>query len=129
MEAILHDFYAQLRQGVILGRQCGRCGLVAFPPRGLCGSCGSSDSNWVEMSGDGRLLFASSGPNLVLGSQYVMATVELQEGPIVAGVLLDDSLDLSHPEKIWDYCDGDIVVSAEIHTNPRGVVGIAFRVV
>lgn len=129
MEAILHEFYSQLRQGRLLGRQCHNCGDVSFPPRGLCSRCGSLDANWFKLSGNGKLLFASSGPNLLLGGQYLMATVQLQEGPLIAGPLLEESFDFTRPDVVWNYNGAAIPVRVETSAGPHGGVVVAFRMV
>jgi uncharacterized OB-fold protein len=129
MEAVIHDFYAHLKERRILGHRCQNCGTVSFPPRGLCTNCGTDKAIWVEISGKGKLLFASAGANLLLGKQYIMATVQLEEGPIISGVLLDDSFDFTRPETIWDYNCSDITVNAEVCESPIGGVIIAFRII
>ncbi len=126
MEAILHEFYARLKRGTVAARQCRSCAAVSFPPRGLCPRCGSADAGWRELSGMGTLLFASSGPNLLLGKPYVMATVALQEGPIVCGPLLEE-FDFTRPEAIWDYNGANIRVGIEIAAHDGGGPIVAFR--
>lgn len=128
MEAVIHDFYAHLKERRILGHRCENCGTVSFPPRGLCKSCGSDKAIWVEMSRRGKMLFASAGNNLLLGKKHIMATVQLEEGPIISGVLLDDSFDFERPETIWDYNCSDITVKAEVCDNPFEGVMIAFKI-
>jgi len=127
MDAIIHDFYAHLKQGRIMGRRCRHCGDVAFPPRGLCTSCGGDQADWLELSRRGRLLFVSAGPNLLLEERYVMATVELAEGPVIAGVLREDGFDDAKPETVWDWAGADIPVAVEVATNARGGVIVAFK--
>ena len=127
MEAVIYQFYTELEQGRILGRKCRRCGTIAFPPRGLCVTCGSADADWVEMSGRGKLLYASAGQNLLLGGQYIQATVELDEGPLVAGILLDESLDSAKPERILELCGRGIDVEMKVSRNPCGGVIVAFK--
>lgn len=128
METIIYDFHQNLKQGRVLGRKC-QCGKITFPPRGLCSSCGSDNSQWTEMSGKGKLLFTAVGSNPFFSKDnFILATVELDEGPIIAGVLLDDEFDLSDPEKIWDYNMREgVYVDTVITKNPSGGEMIAFR--
>ncbi len=50
-----NDFVGYLEQGKIMGTQCRTCGLTFFPPRADCYQCLSSDMEWFEVAGKGRL--------------------------------------------------------------------------
>ena len=126
MKAVLHEFYARLKNGIVAGHRCRACHTVAFPPRGLCHCCGSDDLEWLELSGSGTLLFASAGPNLMLGKPYVMATVALDEGPVISGPLLDE-FDFTRPETVWNYNGTRAPVRIEIAKHASGGPIVAFR--
>jgi uncharacterized OB-fold protein len=51
-----NDFVSQLEQGKIMGTKCKTCGLQFFPPRADCYQCLSSDIEWFEVSGNGKLM-------------------------------------------------------------------------
>ena len=51
-----NDFVSQLEQGKIVGTKCKKCGLQFFPPRADCFQCLSSDMEWFEVSGKGKLM-------------------------------------------------------------------------
>ncbi len=51
-----NDFVGYLEQGKVMGTQCKKCGLQFFPPRADCCQCFSSDMEWFEVSGTGKLL-------------------------------------------------------------------------
>jgi len=51
-----NDFISYLEQGKIMGTQCKKCGIKFFPPRADCYQCLSSDMEWFEVSGTGKLL-------------------------------------------------------------------------
>jgi uncharacterized OB-fold protein len=51
-----NDFVGFLEQGKIMGTQCKKCGLQFFPPRADCFQCLSSDMDWFEVSGTGKLV-------------------------------------------------------------------------
>ena len=128
MEAIIYKFYQFLKEGKIMARRC-RCGEVSFPPRGLCPSCGSDVAEWVELVGEGKLLFASAGANQFWSATdpFILATVQLDEGPIVAAPLYDDSFDYSKPEEIWNYnLEEGIRVKVVVSKNPIGGEMVAF---
>ena len=129
MLPVVNQFYGYLRQGKVMGGRCSGCGTVVFPPQGLCFNCGCIDFEWIPMSGKGTLLFAATGLHRMMGTQYLLGTVRLEEGPRVSGMLLDDSFDLSKPEKIWEYNKSDIPVVMEVVKNFEGVEAVAFRIV
>jgi uncharacterized OB-fold protein len=129
VQPVVNLFYNYLKGGKIMGFRCLQCGIMIFPPQGLCPNCGSNDFSWTPMSGRGKLMFASIGPHRMMGIQFLQGTVRLEEGPWVSGMLLDESFDLSQPEKIWEYNGADIDVVMEVVKNPEGVEAVAFRVV
>ncbi len=51
-----NDFIDYLEKGKLMGTRCKKCGQIFFPPRANCYSCFSSDMDWFEVSGKGRLL-------------------------------------------------------------------------
>jgi hypothetical protein len=52
----VNDFIDHLEQGKVMGTRCKSCGLVFFPPRADCYKCLSSDMEWFEASGKGKLV-------------------------------------------------------------------------
>ena len=51
-----NDFIGHLEQGKVMGTKCRKCGLQFFPPRADCFHCLSSDMEWFEVAGTGKLL-------------------------------------------------------------------------
>jgi len=51
-----NDFVGHLEQGKIMGTRCKQCGIHFFPPRADCYQCLSSDMDWFEVSGTGKLV-------------------------------------------------------------------------
>jgi uncharacterized protein len=51
-----NDFVGHLEQGKVMGTKCKKCGLRFFPPRADCFQCLSSEMEWIEVSGTGKLL-------------------------------------------------------------------------
>ncbi|MBN2033505.1 MAG: Zn-ribbon domain-containing OB-fold protein [Deltaproteobacteria bacterium] len=51
-----NDFVGYLEQGKVMGTKCKICGLEFFPPRADCYKCLSSDMEWFEVAGKGKLL-------------------------------------------------------------------------
>ena len=51
-----NDFVDYLKQGKVMGTRCKGCGLQFFPPRADCYQCLTSDMEWFEIAGAGKLL-------------------------------------------------------------------------
>ena len=51
-----NDFVAHLESGKVTGTKCLDCGAEFFPPRADCCSCLSSNMEWFDVSGKGRLV-------------------------------------------------------------------------
>ncbi|UCC40870.1 MAG: Zn-ribbon domain-containing OB-fold protein [Candidatus Aminicenantes bacterium] len=52
----VNDFIDYLEEGKVKGTKCKSCGLIFFPPRADCFKCLSSEVEWFETSGIGRLV-------------------------------------------------------------------------
>lgn len=52
----VNDFVSQLEQGKVMGTKCKECGAVFFPPRADCSGCMSSNMEWFEVAGKGKLV-------------------------------------------------------------------------
>lgn len=86
LEKVVETFYQGLEEGKILGRRCPKCGAVEFPPVYACNSCGSLETEWVEISGKAKLhsmvlpAALSSKPEYKALGKYCYGEVELEEG-------------------------------------------------
>ena len=49
------DFVTYLEQGKVMTTRCRECGVSYFPPKMDCAKCLSSDVEWFEIKGDGKL--------------------------------------------------------------------------
>lgn len=56
IEPIVKRFYDGVADGHYWGRRCKECGAVEFPPHLMCNACGGRETEWVELTGHGRLL-------------------------------------------------------------------------
>ena len=52
----INDFIDYLEQGKVMATRCKGCDLVFFPPRADCYQCLSSNMEWFEVSGPGKLV-------------------------------------------------------------------------
>jgi uncharacterized OB-fold protein len=44
-----------LKEEKLMGSRCKKCGALFVPPRSICIKCYSSEMEWVEIKGEGRL--------------------------------------------------------------------------
>lgn len=52
----VNDFIDYLEQGKVRGTRCRNCEMVFFPPRADCCKCLSSDMEWFEVEGVGKII-------------------------------------------------------------------------
>ncbi len=52
----VNDFIDHLEEGKVMGTRCQDCGQVFFPPRADCYKCMTSNIEWFEISGTGKLI-------------------------------------------------------------------------
>jgi uncharacterized OB-fold protein len=56
----VNDFIGHLEKGKLMGTKCKKCGAGFFPPRADCYKCLSSEMEWFEVKGKGKLLSYST---------------------------------------------------------------------
>ncbi|WP_104126595.1 Zn-ribbon domain-containing OB-fold protein [Cryobacterium sp. Y57] len=79
-------FWEAARRGQLVIQRCGACRQYQFYPRLFCLACDSDDIGWVAASGRATVysqttVHLRSSPEVDLDSPYVVAVVELEEGP------------------------------------------------
>ena len=52
----VNDFIDYLAQGKVMGTRCKKCRTMHFPPVADCAECLSSDVEWFEVTGTGKLV-------------------------------------------------------------------------
>ena len=86
-ETKVADFVKHLEEGKIMGTKCKKCRKLYFPPRADCADCLSSDVEWVELTGRGKLITYTTAHFAPVGFEeeapYTLALAELDEGPRV----------------------------------------------
>lgn len=86
-------------QDRLLLRRCQDCGEVHFMPRLLCPKCWSDKLESVDASGRGTVhsftvIRRASDPRFAHRCPYVVALIDLQEGPrMMANILGENALD------------------------------------
>lgn len=83
-------YQEDLARGAFLGLKCETCGAVTFPPMAVCCECSGSEMHPVSITGKGRLRTFTVVRVAPEGKTppYIVAMVELEEGPYVMGNLL-----------------------------------------
>ena len=102
-----YDFYVGLTQHKLLASRSLSTGQLFLPPRPLDPKDMSSEMEWVELSGKGKLLtftviYVGTSAMIAAGydrkNPYCVGIVQTDEGPAISAQIMD--LDLSHPELI-----------------------------
>ncbi len=88
-DAKIAPFVDYLQKGKIMTTKCKKCGKVFFPPKAHCPNCISSDVEWLEITGDGKLLtftVVNYGPSgFENDAPYTLGIAEFNEGVKILG--------------------------------------------
>lgn len=82
-------------------QRCGSCGAYLFYPREVCAECLSSELSWGQVSGQGTVYSytiaqAPTHPAFADDVPYIVAIVELAEGPRITTNIVDCELGAVH---------------------------------
>jgi uncharacterized protein len=86
-------YWEAAADGRLALQRCDGCDAVIWYPRGLCPECGGTSLTWFDASGRGRV-YSYTVNRRGMGeyreaSPYVLAYVELEEGPRVLTNVVD----------------------------------------
>jgi uncharacterized OB-fold protein len=77
-------FWEGLKKGKIYTTKCHKCGKLHFPPVADCGNCNSSNMQWVELDGRGKIVTFTEvfvkPASFSKESSYIVAIAQLTEG-------------------------------------------------
>ena len=80
----VEKFADALRDDKLMGTKCKKCGEAYFPPRADCTKCMSSDMDWREYSGKGKLVTFTTIHAAPTGfdemAPYTIGVIDLKEG-------------------------------------------------
>ncbi|MDF2368470.1 Zn-ribbon domain-containing OB-fold protein [Sneathiella sp.] len=79
------------KNGQLLMKKCNACGKTHFYPRTICPVCSSSDTEWYEASGKGKIYSYSIMRRAKI--PYVMAYVTLDEGVTMMTNIVESDFD------------------------------------
>ncbi len=106
-EMTIQNYLEYVNSKKLMGSKCKKCGVVDVPPRKLCIKCNSTDMEWIEVSGKGKIAAFSCigvGTTFMVNKGYSMkkpycfSVIKLEEGPMISGQLI--GVDESKPESI-----------------------------
>jgi uncharacterized OB-fold protein len=87
---------------------CNACGNLQLPPGPCCTACWSQDLSWRAMSGEGTVFSFTVvrhafHPGFADKIPYVIADVQLREGPIITSSVSGDpgELRIGMPVTVW----------------------------
>ena len=89
----LTRFFEELKNNKLMATRCAKCGALRCPPSIDCPKCLSSEVEWVELSGKGKLLTHTvvhiAPASLVKKAPYIVGIIELNEGPRMMAQLVN----------------------------------------
>ena len=103
----IQSYLEYINSKKLMGSKCKNCGAVDVPPRKLCIKCNSANSDWIEMSGSGKIAAFSCigvGTTFMVEKGYSMkkpycfSVIKLDEGPMISGQLM--GVDETKPDTI-----------------------------
>lgn len=106
-EITVQNYLEYINSKKLMGSKCKKCSAFYVPPRKLCTKCNSTDLEWVEMTGKGKLAAFSCigvGTTFMVSKGYSMkkpycfSVIKLDEGPMISGQLI--GVDESKPDAI-----------------------------
>nr|WP_249204996.1 OB-fold domain-containing protein [Achromobacter sp. Marseille-Q0513] len=98
VDALNRPFWDGCNQGRLLIQHCGACDRHVFYPRVCCPYCRADGLEWVQASGQGRVISHTTvrrthHDGFNADAPYVFAAIELDEGPCLYGQLPGAPLD------------------------------------
>jgi uncharacterized protein len=102
-------FWEATKENKLLLKKCSDCGEIHWYPRSLCPYCTSSNAEWLQASGKGKIYSFSVMRRVEI--PYVMAYVTLAEGVTMLSNIVEcdfDSLDIDQDvEVVFRATEGD----------------------
>ena len=118
----VNDFVSHLDEGKVTGTRCKDCGALFFPPRADCYKCLTSNMEWFDVSGTGKLVSYSKLEYAPVGFEgdlpYCIALLDYGDYKVFGRLANDLS-----PEGVEVGMDMKTVVN----TLPNGQVNYVFE--
>lgn len=82
------EFFDGAVRGELLIKSCRACGHFRAARRDLCRSCGTSEFDWADASGEATLISWAFHPPTEDGPGSLFGLVEITEGPWLESILI-----------------------------------------
>ena len=85
-------FWEGVKESKLLIQKCKGCGQILHPPRPMCPTCHSTESEYVQASGKGKIYSHTTyqkSPHKGFKAPYSVVLVELDEGPRLISNMVD----------------------------------------
>lgn len=94
VDAETRPWWEACGRGELVLQRCRACGSLQHRPRALCAACLSDAIEWLRASGRGKVhtytvTFQNQAPAFREAVPYILAWVELDEGPRLLANLVD----------------------------------------
>jgi uncharacterized protein len=87
----IEQFYKFLSQAKLMAGKCQKCSKIHLPPRPLCDNCYSTQFEWMQISGKGKLVTFTVIHVAPLQFQalapYAVGIVQLENGLKIPGMI------------------------------------------
>ena len=97
-QEVSQPFWDATKRHELLMPRCKNCSNMFFYPREQCPNCYSDNTDWVPVTGMGRLysytvIYQPANPVFQTETPYIYAIVQLNEGPRFPTNLVDCDID------------------------------------
>ena len=87
----ISSFYKYANEKRLMAAKCSECGTVLLPPKPMCTNCLSTNLEWLEINGEGKLLSYTiihiAPEQFQELAPYIVGIVELDNGPRLPGMV------------------------------------------
>ncbi|GAG59325.1 unnamed protein product [marine sediment metagenome] len=83
-EITINNYLKYLSEGKLMGSKCKTCGQIDVPARKLCSKCIKPETEWIEMSGKGKIAAFTS---INVGTPYFVKKDMIEEIPMFLALL------------------------------------------
>lgn len=106
-EFTVQNYLEYIASKKLMGSKCKKCGEKYVPPRKLCIKCNSTDLEWMELTGNGKIAAFScisvgatfmADKGYSMKKPYCFSVIKLDEGPMISGQLV--GVDETKPDTI-----------------------------
>lgn len=98
VDAESRPFWEAAKAHKFVLQQCGGCGKFVYYPRAICPHCHADQLTWKDASGEGTIhtytvARRGAGPAFKDDAPYVVALIDLKEGPRMLSNIVTDDVD------------------------------------